>query len=51
MISSRVSSSPRHDNPRLDRAYDITDAYLVARYSWHQDVFRTVAENKETKSR
>lgn len=39
------------DGSKADGSYDITDAYLVARYSWHRDVFRAVADDKSAKDR
>lgn len=31
--------------------YDVTDSYLVARYSWHQDILKSVANNEAAKAR
>ena len=39
------------DGSKADGCYDITDAYLVALYSWHRDIFRAVADNKLAKDR
>lgn len=48
---------PRYDWPLssdgslADSSYDVTDAYLVARYSWHRDIFRAVADDTLAKER
>lgn len=39
------------DGSKADSSYDVTDAYLVARYAWHRDVFRAVADDQLAKQR
>ncbi|CAN0041520.1 unnamed protein product [Scytosiphon promiscuus] len=39
------------DGSKADASFDITDAYLIARYSWHRDVFRDVAGNTAARDR
>lgn len=39
------------DGSKADASFDITDAYLIARYSWHRDVFRALADNDAAKDR
>ena len=39
------------DGSKADASFDITDAYLIARYSWHRDIYRAVADNAAAKDR
>lgn len=48
---------PRYDWPlsgdgsKAASSYDVTDAYLVALYSWHRDVYGAIADNEAVKAR
>ncbi|CAM9326224.1 unnamed protein product [Ectocarpus sp. 6 AP-2014] len=48
-LNSRYEWPLSPDGSKADASYDITDAYLIARYSWHRDVFRAVADNSAAK--
>ncbi|CBJ26275.1 conserved unknown protein [Ectocarpus siliculosus] len=50
-LHSRYEWPLSPDGSKADASYDITDAYLIARYSWHRDVFRAVADNSAAKDR
>ncbi|CAM9104818.1 unnamed protein product [Laminaria digitata] len=50
-LESRYEWPLLSDGSKADGCYDITDAYLVALYSWHRDLFRAVADNKLAKDR
>ncbi|CAM9571599.1 unnamed protein product [Ectocarpus sp. 12 AP-2014] len=50
-LNSRYEWPLSPDGSKADASYDITDAYLIARYSWHRDVFRAVADNSAAKDR
>ncbi|CAN0297402.1 unnamed protein product, partial [Ectocarpus sp. 8 AP-2014] len=48
-LNSRYEWPLSPDGSKADASYDITDAYLIARYSWHRDVFRAVADDSAAK--
>lgn len=50
-LASRYEWPLLSDGSKADGCYDITDAYLVALYSWHRDLFRAVADNKLARDR
>ncbi|CAM9098123.1 unnamed protein product [Hapterophycus canaliculatus] len=50
-LGSRYEWPLSPDGSKADASFDITDAYLIARYSWHRDVYRAVADNATAKDR
>eukprot|EP00752_Nemacystus_decipiens_P011907 g10558.t1 len=50
-LDSRYEWPLSPDGSKADASFDITDAYLIARYSWHRDVYRAVADNAAAKGR
>lgn len=48
-----LEDGSKTDKSNVDTSgnYDVTDSYLVARYSWHQDIWKEVVTNEAAKAR